>query len=115
MAIGFSSLCWLDRVWDHQSNYRAWPPENLSLRASVRARFNLMTRHVGSQVRLPGHAINGQGIRLLGKLPDRNNHTHGQERVNNRFHDPSALLFRPNQERVCRFMFVHNMPDVLFL
>jgi len=67
-------------------------------------------RHMESRVYSESFSIDRQLIRLLGKLPDRNNRAQTQKRVNRSFHDAPARLFRANQERVCRFMFVvHNM------
>ena len=66
-------------------------------------------RHMESRVYSESFSIDRQLIRLLGKLPDRNNRAQTQKRVNDSFDDAPARLFRANQERVCRFMFVvHN-------
>jgi hypothetical protein len=62
-----------------------------------------------SRLELESFSIDRQLIWLLGKLPDRNNRAQTEKRVNDSFHDAPARLFRANQERVCRFMFVvHN-------
>src|SRR5438067_13184555 len=67
-------------------------------------------RHMESRVYSDSLSIDRQLIRLPGKLPDRNNRAQTQKRVNDSFDDAQARLFRANQERVCRFMFVvHNM------
>ena len=67
-------------------------------------------RHMENRVYSESFSIDRQLIRLLSKLPDRNNRAQTQKRVNRSFHDAPAPLFRANQERVCRFMFVvHNM------
>jgi hypothetical protein len=82
----------------------------LSSRFPIQGRYHLMMRRVESRLQSESLSIDRQPIWLLGKLPDRNNRAQTDKRVNDSFHDATALLFRANQERVCRFMFVvHNM------
>src|SRR6266567_1913876 len=69
-----------------------------------------MMRQVRGQIRLRRWSIKRHLIGLQSKLPERKNRAQTQKRVNRSFHDAPARLFRANQERVCRFMFVvHNM------
>src|SRR6266487_2866200 len=75
-------------------------------RSPFKTRSYLTMRHVWGQIWLRRWFINRQPIGLLSKLPDRNNRAQTYKRVNNSFHDAPALLFRLNQEPVCRLSFV---------
>src|SRR5207244_11489878 len=76
-----------------------------------------MMRNLRGHISVRRWRINRQSIGLLNKLPDGNNRAQTEKRVNDSFHDATALLFRADQQRVCRFIFVvhDNMRPSFFM
>src|SRR6266478_9540618 len=87
------------------------------LRSPIYARPCLMMRNLRGHISVRRWRINRQSIGLLNKLPDGNNRAQTEKRVNDSFHDATALLFRADQQRVCRFIFVvhDNMRPSFFM
>jgi hypothetical protein len=84
-------------------------------RPRVQIRFQGVLRHDGRGIRVQCRAIDRRLTRLRNELPDCNNSTQDAHRVSDSFHDTPALLFRPNEECVCRFMsIVHKYADPPF-
>jgi hypothetical protein len=71
--------------------------------------FHGVLRHDRHRLRRRDQSFIRNRRRLPDKLPDRSDCTQDAQRVDHRFHNAPSLLFRVDQERVCRLSFVlHN-------
>jgi hypothetical protein len=91
---------------EQAGGYKSYPQAFSRLRQRC---FHGVLRHHRHRLHGRSEAFIRNRRRLADKLPNRCDCTQNAQRVDHRFHHAPALLFRADQERVCRLSFVlHN-------